>query len=87
MIAYRLLLTNRAQKDIARLSGLLKIRISAALDKITGNPFVGKVLKGELQGLLSYRVGQHRIIYQVHAKEILVIVLKIGHRKEIYRQQ
>lgn len=87
MTTYRLLLTNRAQKDIARLSGLLKIRVSAALDKITGNPFVGKVLKGELQGLLSYRVGQHRIIYQIQEKEILIIVLKIGHRKEVYRQQ
>ena len=48
---------------------------------------MGKALKGEFQGLHSYRMGTHRIIYQVHAREILVVVLKIGHRREVYRQQ
>ncbi len=85
MTTYRLLLTKRAQKDVAQLSDHLKMRISVALDKITENPLLGKPLKGELQGLHSYRVGQHRIIYQIHAREVMVIVLEIGHRREVYR--
>ena len=87
MTTYRLLLAKRAKKDVAQLSDHLKMRISVALDKITENPSLGKPLKGELQGLHSYRVGQHRIIYQIHAREILVIILKVGHRREVYRQQ
>lgn len=85
MSHYRLLLTRRAQKDIAQLSDPLKLRIATALDKIAENPFLGKALKGELGGLHSYRVGRHRIIYQIHAREILVIILKISHRREVYQ--
>lgn len=85
MTTYRLLLTNRARKDVDRLSPALLHKIATALKKITQNPFMGKALKGEFQGLHSYRMGTHRIIYQIHAREILVIVLKIGHRREVYR--
>ena len=84
---YRLLFTQRAQKDIAQLSDPLKLRISTTLDKIAENPFLGKALRGELHGSHSYRVGIHRIIYEIHKREVLVIVLKIGHRREVYRQQ
>ena len=86
MTIYRLLLTSRAQKDIDRLFPALRHQIATALEKITQNPFMGKALKGEFQGLHSYRMGTHRIIYQIHAREILVIVLKVGHRREIYRR-
>lgn len=85
MAKYSLLFTSRAKKDIEQLSEAIKHKISAALDRIMQNPLIGKLLKGELQGLRSYRVGDHRIIYQIYKREILVIVLKIGHRREIYR--
>lgn len=85
MAKYSLLFTSRAKKDIEQLSEALRYKISAALDRIAQNPLIGKLLKGELQGLRSYRVGDHRIIYQIQEREILVIVLKIGHRREVYR--
>ncbi len=87
MTPHRLLITRRAQKDIAQLANPLKLRIAAALDRIAEDPFLGKALKGEMHGSFSYRVGMHRIIYEIHKLEILVIVLKVGHRREIYRRQ
>ena len=47
------------------------------------NPEKGKPLKGTYKGLNSYRIGDYRIIYTV-IKDI-VLILKIGHRKEIYK--
>ena len=47
------------------------------------DPSKGEQLKGEFRGLLRCRVGDYRIIYAKTADGILV--LRIGHRKEIYR--
>ncbi|MBU1726068.1 MAG: type II toxin-antitoxin system RelE/ParE family toxin [Candidatus Omnitrophica bacterium] len=45
---------------------------------------LGKPLKGEYQGYWRYRWGDYRIIYKISEKEILILVLRIGHRREVY---
>lgn len=45
----------------------------------------GKALAGKLKGLWRYRVGDYRIICQIKDDTVTVLVLDIGHRKEIYR--
>lgn len=81
---YRLFFTNRARKDIATITSPVKERIYSALNLLANNPYIGKAPKGELSGLWSYRVGDYRVIYQIFKKEIVVIILKIGHRREVY---
>jgi mRNA interferase RelE/StbE len=44
-----------------------------------------ETLKGE-EGLLRLRVGDYRIIYRVAERDLLVLVLKIGHRRDVYRR-
>jgi mRNA interferase RelE/StbE len=46
---------------------------------------LGKPLHGEKQGLWRYRVGDYRLICDIQDEKIMVLVLEIGHRKEIYR--
>lgn len=46
---------------------------------------LGMPLKGELAGLWRYRVGDHRIICEIVDERITVIVIRIGHRREVYR--
>nr|WP_236829021.1 type II toxin-antitoxin system RelE/ParE family toxin [Bartonella schoenbuchensis] len=46
---------------------------------------VGKPLRGPLSGLWRYRVGDYRILCDLHDKELLVLVLAVGHRKNIYK--
>jgi len=55
------------------------------LDSLEKDPFQGKSLKGRLMGFQSYRIGSYRIIYQVFRQRLLVIVIDIGHRRDIYR--
>ena len=61
-------------------------RIQTALETLALNPFEGKALKWKLKGKYSYRVGAYRIIYKAVKERLLVYVLDIGHRREIYRQ-
>lgn len=45
----------------------------------------GKVLKGYLGGFWRYRVGDYRLICDIEDKEKRILVLKVGHRKDVYR--
>ena len=47
----------------------------------------GKSLKGELGELWRYRVGDYRIICSIEDERIEVLVLRIGHRKEVYKDK
>ncbi|MGL2349693.1 type II toxin-antitoxin system RelE family toxin [Helicobacter pylori] len=46
---------------------------------------IGKPLRGPLLGLWRYRVGDYRILCDLCDKELLVLVLAVGHRKNIYK--
>jgi len=83
---YKILYTNEARKAIDKLPLKKKYRIKNAIERIAQNPQIGKHLTRELAGLLSHRSGTYRIIYRIYHKEILVLILAIGHRKDIYRQ-
>ena len=80
--------TERALKQLKKLDRTAQQRILEWLDKrIVGcdNPQQwGKELKGELSGLWRYRVGDYRIICQQQDEVFLVLVLRVGHRRNIY---
>lgn len=85
---YRVELTKQAEKSfglIMRSQPDIGLRIAHAINTIASDPGVGVPLKGTLKGLHKYRVGPYRIIYKIHHARLLVIVIDIGHRKEIYR--
>lgn len=51
------------------------------------NPrMLGKTLKGNLSGLWRYRAGNYRIICKIYDDKLLVCVLKVGHRRDIYER-
>ncbi|MFA5093391.1 MAG: type II toxin-antitoxin system RelE/ParE family toxin [Candidatus Omnitrophota bacterium] len=45
---------------------------------------LGKPLKGEFQGYWRYRWGDYRVIYKISDREILITVLRISNRKDVY---
>lgn len=52
----------------------------------SGNPRqFGKPLSGDLKGWWRYRVGDYRIICDVQEQRLVVLVVKIGHRGDVYR--
>jgi len=87
-MAYRLELTRHAERILwkihAREPALYK-RLSRALDDIEKDPFLGKPLKGVLSSRYSFRVGDYRIVYTIRRNVLLIIVIDMGHRRDIYR--
>lgn len=83
---YKILYAKEAKTFIDKLSLKNKRQIKEAVERIAQNPEIGKHLTHELKSLLSYRSGTYRIIYRIYHKEILVLILTIGHRKDIYKQ-
>ena len=56
------------------------------MDGLKSKPHSGKRLRGELEGLLSLRIGDMRAVYGVDAKKNVVVVLAIGPRGDIYHK-
>lgn len=44
----------------------------------------GTLLKGEWGGLWRYRVGDYRLVAAIDKKEVIILIIKIGHRKDVY---
>ena len=44
-----------------------------------------RLLVGNLEGLWRYRVGDYRIICKIMAQQLVIFVVEIGHRREIYK--
>jgi mRNA interferase RelE/StbE len=79
-----------ALKDLKRLDREVARRITSFLKtRIAGleNPrSVGSALKGsDLAELWRYRVGDYRIICEIRDRELVILAVSIGHRREIYR--
>ena len=45
----------------------------------------GKPLQGEKRGLWRYRVGDYRLICEIQDERVTVLVIRVGHRKDVYR--
>lgn len=60
-------------------------RLIHAIEHLQTHPFEGKRLKGQFKGDWSLRVGTYRIIYTVFKERLLISIIDIGHRKDIYR--
>lgn len=82
---YKLRIPAHLVKFIRTLHPELKRKIKGALKSITIEPYSGKLLKDELEGLRSVQVGRFRIIYLLKApKEIQIVA--IGPRATIYEE-
>lgn len=80
--------TSIAKKELKKLDRQIQIKIKNYLDEIANleNPRSrGKALAGNLSHLWRYRVADYRLICDIQDEKILVTVLRIGHRKEIYK--
>lgn len=83
---YRLLYLPGVEKDLLELSKSVRERARRGLERLAGNPRLGKPLAGELAPFWSYRVGDYRIIYEIRDQDLIVLVLTLGHRREIYER-
>ena len=85
---YKILFTRSALKEYEYLQKQNRNvfeKVKIVIHGLAEDPTQGKPLKFSLKGHWSYRLGSYRIIYTIEHKKLVVLILDIGHRREIYR--
>lgn len=80
--------TTKAEKEMSKMDkqtarkvlNYLKMRVSNQSDPRN----FGKELRGNLSGLWRYRVENHRVICKIEDERLVVLVVRVGHRKDVY---
>lgn len=83
---FRLLVSDDVASVLKNLHPTIKTHIRTGLQEILVNPYCGKALKEELQGLRSYKIKRYRIIYRIRPKKKQIEIIVIGPRKHIYEE-
>jgi mRNA interferase RelE/StbE len=81
---YKVFLKKKPEHFLRKLDKSEKEKVIKNLEQLGNNPEIGKPLVGKLSGLWSLRMGKYRAIYQIKHSELIILVLKLGHRKKIY---
>ena len=87
MPVYRVLFTKSADKALRKLPRNVVQRIRRSLDDLAANPYAEHLDVTKLHNRPGYRlrVGDWRVIYEIENDELIILVLRIGSRGEIYR--
>ena len=80
--SYKILLTPEAERMIQSLDGAQRKIITKAVRRLKESPEVGKPLVDELIGFHSYKTGRFRIVYKIFEKNIAIVIVGAGIRKE-----
>jgi len=83
-MSYEVVLTEEAERFIKKCDSSVKNRILDKIEDLKEDPRLGKPLSANLAGLWSLRIGDYRAVYQIRDNELIVVVIKIGHRKNVY---
>jgi mRNA interferase RelE/StbE len=85
-VAYTIQITEAAEKMLKKLDRPVQTRIRQVIDSLAENPRPSGVKKLKDAGALyRVRVGDYRIVYEIRDRQLVVIIIRIGHRKEVYR--
>ena len=83
---FRALYTAEARKNIEKLDPSIQKVVRRAIESLALNPAKGKPLAYDLAGLHSLRTSDYRIVYRIKDKELVIIVVTVGRRREIYKR-
>ncbi len=86
MATYQIAFTPAARRQLASLDPPMQRRVARGIEALgtVPRPPGAEVLKGG-DGELRIRIGDWRVIYVLRETELLVLVIKIGHRRDVYR--
>ena len=73
-----------AARSLKKLDPQIRRRVRNALVELSADPERGKPLQLTLKGLRSWRTGDFRIVYRVVHDRIEILVVAIGHRRDVY---
>ena len=82
---YQVILPKSVQKELDRLPDEIAQRIMIRLTGLETNPRPADVKKLKGRDAWRIRVGDYRVIYEIHDRMLQIIVIIVGHRREVYR--
>ncbi|MBU2616722.1 MAG: type II toxin-antitoxin system RelE/ParE family toxin [Nanoarchaeota archaeon] len=82
---YEIVLSDKAKRQLNKLDKSVQERIGAFIERIKVRPFSYDLKK--LQGTPYYRtrVGEYRLILNIFGEKLIILVIEIGHRKNVYK--
>ena len=89
MSAYSVELVKSARREFERLPVTVRGRITEALQVLAQNPYSELLKVKKMKGasdLYRVRVGDYRVLYELHDQRLIILVIKIGHRSEVYKR-
>ena len=85
-MSYSIRIKESAAKELKRVAKPHRARIVAAIDRLAETPHLGAALKGNLRGPRRLRTGDYRVVYEVRDDDLVVLVVRVAHRRDAYRQ-
>jgi mRNA interferase RelE/StbE len=83
---YRIEFLKTAQKELRKLPKEIQQRIAAKIDSLLADPYPPeskKLTNGN--GRFRIRIGDYRVIYRIEEDKLIILIIKIGHRRDIYK--
>ena len=86
MARYEIEISRTAERQLRRLPRADRVRVVQAMLALANNPFPrgARKLSGH-DDVFRVRAGRYRILYSVAGRALVIAVLKIGHRRDVYR--
>ena len=87
MARYAVEFSSRASRQLRKMESAAGRRLARAIDSLAEDPRkAGVVALSDTDDLFRLRVGTYRIIFTIEDDRLVVLVVKIGHRRDIYRE-
>ncbi len=87
MSRYSVTIKEKAAKYLATIPKKDRLRIIGAIDLLSENPLLPKTSKLKGREGHRIRIGDYRIIYSFNSNELTILIIKIGHRRDIYQRE
>ena len=85
-MAYTVQFTPGARRALKRLETPIQRRVGAAIDDLAVNPRPSGVKKlADTENHWRIRVGEYRVIYQIFDRVLVIVIVAVGHRGDVYR--
>ena len=85
-MSFSIRIKGSAARELRRIAQADRRRLVEAIGRLSENPFLGNALRGELRGLRRLRVGDYRVLYNVQNEALIVLVVRVAHRRDVYRR-
>ncbi len=85
-MSYEIVLLPAAVRQLKKLSQKARKQVSGAIDSLSADPRPHgyKKLHGQLKDYYRIQTGNYRVIYSIHDNTLLIVIVKVGDRKDIY---